>query len=176
MRQGDHLTLSAIHSTVHLGAHADGPNHYATDGQAIGARPLELYYGPCQVVSVVIGQGERITPDRISHELTESRVLFKTNTYPDPNHFNEDFAALSPELIDFLTARGVRLVGIDTPSIDLFDDKELITHQAVYRNDVAILEGLVLAGVDDGRYKLIALPLSLADADASPVRAVLETL
>jgi arylformamidase len=103
MRQGDHLTLSAIHSTVHLGAHADGPNHYATDGQAIGARPLELYYGPCQVVSVVIGQGERITPDRISHELTESRVLFKTNTYPDPNHFNEDFAALSPELIETMS-------------------------------------------------------------------------
>lgn len=89
--------------------------------------------------------------------------------------FNGDFAALSPELIDWLHQRGVITVGIDTPSVDLFDSKDLPTHKAILRHDMAILEGLVLADVPEGTYELIALPLKLAGFDASPVRAVLRT-
>ena len=101
------------------------------------------------------------------------RVLLKTGTYPDPNHFNEDFAALSPELVDYLASRGVELIGIDTPSVDLFADKALISHNAIARHDIAILEGVVLSHVEPGLFTLIALPLALAGCDASPVRAAL---
>lgn len=173
MKQGANLTLSTLRGTVHLGAHADGPNHYARDADGIGERPLDLYIGPCQVVRVDVARGQRAGLDALTTPITTSRVLFATGTYPDPNSFNRDFAALAPDLIDRLAADGVRLVGIDTPSIDLFDSKDLPAHAAVLRNDMAILEGLVLRDTPPGEYELIALPLRLVGFDASPVRAVL---
>jgi arylformamidase len=101
------------------------------------------------------------------------RLLLATGTFPDPARWNADFAALAPRLVEVLAARGVRLIGIDTPSVDLMDSKDLPAHQAFLRHDMAILEGLVLADVPDGQYELIALPLALEGFDASPVRAVL---
>jgi arylformamidase len=108
--------------------------------------------------------------------VSKERVLLATGTFPDPNSFRDDFAALTPELIDFLHDSGVRLVGIDTPSVDLFDSKELETHHRFLAHDMAILEGLMLAHVPEGCYELIALPLHLVGFDASPVRAILRTL
>jgi len=173
MQSGDNLTLSAIQTTVHVGAHTDAPNHYDKDGDDIASRPLDLYYGACQVVEVEVARGERIMPAHLTAEISAPRVLFKTGTFPDPDHFNEDFAALSPELVAVLATAGVRLVGIDTPSVDLCHDKELLSHRAIARADMAILEGVVLDHVDPGVYTLVALPLKLQGADASPVRAVL---
>jgi arylformamidase len=174
MAKGDNLTLSAITTTLHIGAHTDAPNHYAKDGAAIGERDLALYYGPCQVLDVQVARGERITPAHLGGvPISASRLLLKTGTFPDPNIFNTDFAALSPELVDTLAGKGVRLIGIDTPSVDLFADKALLAHNAVHRHDMAVLETIVLAHVPAGAYTLIAFPLRLADADASPVRAVL---
>jgi arylformamidase len=170
---GDNIDLSAVHCTVHVGAHADAPNHYVRGGQAIAERPLELYYGPCQVVEVAARRGARLQPADLRDAIRAPRLLLKTGTFPDPEHFNEDFASLSPALVDFLHARGVRLVGIDTPSIDLCHDPVLESHRAVARHDMAILEGLVLQHVPPGKYTLVALPLKLEAADASPVRAVL---
>lgn len=170
---GANIDLSAVHSTLHVGAHADAPSHYAAGGLHIAARPLELYYGPCQVVDVAAGRGVRLLPESLDTAIEAPRVLFKTGTFPDPNVFNEDFASLSPALVDWLHARGVRLVGIDTPSIDPCHDPVLESHQAIARHDMAILEGLVLAHVPAGVYTLVALPLRLDGADASPVRAAL---
>ncbi|HEY3788121.1 MAG TPA: hypothetical protein VGL71_04660, partial [Urbifossiella sp.] len=87
--------------------------------------------------------------------------------------FDSDFAAYDPAFIDLLHGRGVKLIGIDTPSIDLCDSKDLPSHHAALRNDMAILEGLVLRDVPEGLYELIALPLKLVGFDASPVRAIL---
>ncbi len=173
MHGGDNLTLSSITTTVHIGAHCDAPNHYAKDGASIAERNLEPYYGPCQVISVDIGRGERILPDHIQVPIKAPRILLKTLTFPDPNHFNEDFASLSPELVDVLFEQGVQLVGLDTPSVDLCHDKELLSHNAIAKCDMSILEGVVLNHVEDGLYTLIALPLKIDKADASPVRAVL---
>jgi arylformamidase len=175
MRRGDNLTLSTLRTTVHAGAHADAPSHYSRDAAAIDQRSLELYLGPCQVIRVQADRGSVLGPDAIRQAIETPRVLFATGTYPDPTMFNEDFAALSVELIDALHARGVRLVGIDTPSVDPFPSKELAAHKRILAFDMAILEGLVLKGVPEGRYELIALPLKLAGFDASPVRAVLRT-
>lgn len=178
----DNITLSTLRATVHLGAHADGPNHYASvkDGATgIGERSLEHYIGPCRVIEARVPRDARITPaDLIGgpEQFDQPRILFKTGTYPDPERFNQDFAALSVELVDALGARGVITVGIDTPSVDLFSSKDLPSHKAIFRHDMAILEGLVLREVPPGVYELIALPLRLMGFDASPVRAVLRTL
>ncbi|MEZ4238175.1 MAG: cyclase family protein [Myxococcota bacterium] len=170
---GANIDLSSITTTVHVGAHADAPSHYVRDGATIESRDLSLYYGPCDVIRVDVGRGERILPRHLPGGDLAPRVLFHTGTFPDPDRFDEDFAALSPELVDALAARGVVLVGIDTPSVDPCHDRELRSHQALARHDLAVLEGIVLEGVPEGRYTLVALPLPIVGADASPVRAVL---
>lgn len=176
MARGDNITLSTLRATVHLGAHADGPNHYGKDAPAINERSLDYYLGPCQVIRVDVARATRIIPSMVRAELTAPRVLFATGTYPDPQNWNGDFAALSVELIDFLHERGVITVGIDTPSVDLFESKDLPAHKAILRHNMSILEGLVLKDVPEGMYELIALPLPLVGFDASPVRAVLRTI
>ena len=175
MNAGGNLTLSDVRTTVHVGAHADAPSHYVADGADIASRPLDFYIGRCVVMEVDVERGERIMPRHI-RPLSAPRVLLRTGTFPDPRRWNNDFASLSPELVDALHRRGVMLIGIETPSVDPFDSKALEAHQAFARNDMAILEGLVLDGVAEGEYELIALPLRIRGGDASPVRAVLRTL
>lgn len=176
LKDGAPVTLSTLHSTVHTGAHADGPNHYGLNAPSIDQMPLERYLGPCQVVTASVARGTRVKPTDLARLVTEKRVLIRTSTYPDRTSFNRDFAGLEPALIDALAARGVFLVGVDTPSVDLSDSKDLPAHNAFLRHNISILEGLVLKDVPDGVFELIALPLPLVGFDASPVRAVLRTL
>jgi arylformamidase len=177
INDGANITLSEISTTVHVGAHTDAPCHYVANGDDIAARSLEFYIGRCNVLHVSIERGKRIMPADIAGKwISAPRVLLRTETFPDHRNWNTDFASLSPELVDFLHKRSVMTIGIDTPSVDPFDSKELEAHQAFARNDMAIIEGIVLDAVDEGEYELIALPLRLIGSDASPVRAVLRTL
>lgn len=174
---GANLTLSDIRTTVHVGAHADAPSHYLAGGQDISLRRLDYYLGNCNVFHLPDVHGRRIFPDDIAtRHVTAARVLFRTGSFPDPHAWNDDFASLSPQLVHHLHGRGVVLIGIDTPSVDPFESKDLEAHCALAEHDMANLEGLVLDHVDEGEYELIALPLRLAGADGSPVRAVLRTL
>ena len=176
LAKGDTVTLSTIHSTVHLGAHADAPNHYGINAPSIGERSLEYYLGRCQVIKVQVSQGARIQVKDVKLPIVAERVLLATDTFKNHLEWNNDFAALSPELVDELHSKGVKLVGIDTPSVDLMDSKDLPAHKRLLTNDMAVLEGLVLAHVPEGVYELIALPLKLMGLDASPVRAILRKL
>lgn len=173
MAEGANLDLSSMTATLHLGAHADAPSHYAAGAAGMDAVDLAPYYGPCQVLRVKVDRGERILPRHLRGDITAPRVLFHTGTFPDPEAWNTDFASLSPELIEHLHARGVRLVGLDTPSVDPFESKALESHQALARTGIRNLEGLVLGSVPEGLYTLAALPLKIEGADASPLRAVL---
>ena len=176
MKAGASLTLSTLRSTVHLGAHADAPSHYGLAAPSIETRPLGPYLGPCRVLRVAVPPSSRIPPSVLPARIGAERVLFATGTFPDPTVFRSDFAALSPDLVDALAEQGVKLVGIDTPSVDLFDSKDLPSHLRCRAHDLAILEGIDLSGVEEGMYELIALPLRLGGFDASPVRAVLRDL
>lgn len=171
---GQHLTLSKITTTVHLGAHTDAPNHYAPKSESIEVRSLDFYLGPAQVIEVSLPRGRRIkVADLMNKKISAPRVLFKTLSFPNPYHWNHDFNSLSEELVQYLASQKVRLVGIDTPSIDPADDKMLESHLCVHKHDMAILEGIVLDQVPEGVYELIALPLKIEGADATPVRAIL---
>lgn len=175
--KGDSVTLSTLRATVHLGAHADAPNHYGSSGPSIDQRTLAHYLGPCQVIRAATPRGQRVEMTHLNASPADvQRILIATGTYPDPNQFNTDFAALSPALVDHFHERGVILIGIDTPSVDLFDSKDLPAHKRFLAHDMAILEGLALARVPEGLYELIALPLPLVGFDASPVRAVLRSI
>lgn len=173
LSRGDTVELSSIASTLHLGAHADAPSHFLPDGASIDRLPLAPYCGPCQVVEVPAARGLRLRPAHLGNEIVAPRVLLKTGSAADPERFDPQYASLTAELADFLGRCGVVLVGIDTPSVDPSDDEHMEAHRALARHGIANLEGLVLAHVPAGLYTLVALPLRLEGAEASPVRAVL---
>jgi arylformamidase len=176
MEQGASCNVSALTTTPHLGAHADGPLHFDPGGASIGDLELSPYLGPCRVVDVT---GVRVVDEDALFGVElygVERVLFRTGTFPDPRQWNEDFAWIDSRLARRLARLGVKLVGIDTPSVDAFDSRELPTHHVLLETGVRNLEGLDLSEVEAGAYELIALPLRLGGVDSSPVRAVLRTL
>lgn len=173
---GVQITTSTLHLTAHLGAHADAPSHYDAEGLDIDECDLDAYLGPCQVIHVEVPRGALVTPAMILEPVLVPRVLIGTATHPTTERFNEDFAGLSVELIDGLRAAGVTLIGVDTPSVDRFQDADLPAHRRIAAQDMRILEGLVLSAVPAGVYELIALPLKLVGCDGSPVRAILRTI
>lgn len=176
MNDGAHLTLSTLQTTVHAGAHADAPSHYGPGARTMDEQDLGLYLGPCQVMETRWWPGQRLGANDIVGKVTEPRVLLKTNSWPVHTVFNEDYAAVSPELVERLAEEGVRLLGVDVPSVDPPTSKGLESHQACLTHDVSIIEGLDLSRVPPGRYELIALPLKLVGFEGSPVRAVLRPL
>jgi arylformamidase len=171
--------VSQITLSTHTGAHCDAPSHYDSAGLSIDAVALDSYIGPCRVIDCSgIGPAGLVEPRHIADALdgTPPRVLLRTYGHSAPADWDPGFVAVASETIHLLAWHGVRLVGIDTPSIDPPASKTLASHNAVRQHDMAILEGIALDGVEPGDYELIALPLKLTGLDASPVRAVLRSL
>ena len=170
------VNVAKLTLTGHLGAHTDAPSHYGA-AASMADVPLDAYLGACRVIHCV-GAAPLVTLALVEKHLENCppRVLFRTYRTAPQQVWDENFCALAPELIHALHARGVVLVGLDTPSIDPQHSKTLDAHHAVESHGMAILEGVVLDAVPEGDYELIALPLKLAGADASPVRAVLRTV
>lgn len=176
IRPGCPVNVSAIQMSPHVGAHADAPLHYDADGAAIGALPLAPYLGRCRVIHA-LDCGPLVTWEHVAHAMQDvpSRVLVRTYRRA-PAHWDAALCAYAPELLVRLADLGVQLIGIDTASIDPADSKQLFSHQVIRRRDMRVLENLVLDDVPENDYELIALPLKLTQADASPVRAVLRAL
>jgi len=171
------VNLSAITMSPHIGAHADAPLHYGEGAATIAQVDLVPYLGPCRVIHA-IGCGPLVRVAHLAHALTTDlppRVLVRT-CQTAPTAWSPEFSAFAPETIAALAARGVQLVGIDSQSVDPADSKTLDSHRQLLRLNLRVLENLVLDDVAAGDYELIALPLKLTLADASPVRAVLREL
>ena len=177
LNEGDGYNLSALALGSHAGTHLDFPSHLLKNGEAQDKYPLKRFILPAEVVCV---SGEVAVLPRC---LQDSKIdkgqalLFKTsNSQKRLMHqaaFSEDFVSLSLGLAQLCVVKGVSLVGIDYLSVDKYGDDSLPVHRTLLENDVLILEGIDLAAVPSGRYSLICLPLSITDAEASPVRAVL---
>jgi arylformamidase len=174
--KGHNIDLSSIATTVHVGAHADAPNHYKKNGEGIDKRDLRRYFGRCLVLHAKVARGERVGKNHLTGafaQQTAERILVSTGSFPSPNEWTSDFCSYEPALIEEWALKGVKTIGIDTPSIDPELSKDLPSHAMVAKHDLSILEGLVLTEVPEGFYTLIALPLKIENADASPVRAIL---
>ena len=171
------VNVSAITLSPHVGAHADAPLHYDAGGASIGQVDLKAFLGPCRVIHA-IACGPLVEWRHLEHAITTDlppRVLVRTYAQA-PLIWDEGLAAYAPETVSRLADLGVQLIGIDTASIDPASSKTLDSHQVIRRRDLRVLENLVLDEVPEGDYELIALPLKLVQADASPVRAVLRAL
>lgn len=173
---GAPVNVSAIAMSPHVGAHADAPLHYGSNAAAVGSLDLDPFLGRCRVIHA-IDRGPLVASADLEHAIRDlpPRVLVRT-CGAAPTRWSPAFAAFAPETIAWLAGLGVRLVGIDSPSVDPADSKTLESHRQLLAHDMRVLENLVLDGVEAGDYELIALPLKLRDADASPVRAVLRSL
>lgn len=157
---GDVCNLTAMYACLHNGTHCDAPLHFIEDGASVEALPLSVFIGPCTVIEA----GKVITGEIIDKHLPYGceRVIFKT----DGGFIHESAAAE-------LALRGVKLVGIDSFSIDPQGDYEPLAHRALMSAGTAVLEGLELSHVSPGEYFLIAPPANTGELEAAPVRAVL---
>jgi arylformamidase len=170
--EGDSCNVGSITMSLHTGTHADAPYHFLHDGASTTDLDLSCYLGPALVVDTVgVGVISTDTVEKLEDNKIE-RVLFRTLS-STPDRFNSDFTYLTPEAAEALVNLGIKLIGIDTPSVDQANSKSLETHKIFAANSVGILENLALQEVSPGWYELIALPLKLAGMDASPVRAIL---
>ena len=177
MEAGSPVNVARLTLSPHTGAHTDAPLHYDADGAAIGEVPLDVYLGVCRVIHC-IGAAPVVTPQHLAGSLDDlpPRVLLRTYRRAPTGDWDSDFCAVAPETVDLLAERGVKLLGIDTPSLDPQESKTMDSHHRIRTHRMAILEGIVLDDVEPGDYELIALPLKLTTLDASPVRAVLRAL
>jgi arylformamidase len=168
------VNVSKVTMSVHCGTHADAPYHYDEKGTCIGALDLDMFVGPARVIDAQ-ASGPLCLPKHVEPFLQNCppRVLLRLFAGQDSKIWNDDFRALTAETVQLLADHGVKLVGVDTSSVDPSTSKSLPAHMACLRNNIIILENLLLDHVEPGDYELIALPLKFENLDASPVRAVL---
>ena len=171
------VNISQLTFSPHVGAHADAPLHYDSQGDSVGALNLTPYLGRCRVIHA-IGCGPLIQWQHLAHALHElpPRVLVRTYERMPVDRWDGALSAYAPETVQRLADLGVQLIGIDSASVDPADSKTLDSHQVLRRYAMRVLENLLLDDVPEGDYELIALPLKLMTADASPVRALLREL
>lgn len=168
------VNVGSMNTSLHAGTHADSPFHYDANGQASAECGLDPYVGPCVLIDVRHARGRVEIGDIDWPALAcEERVLFRTYERNPVEHWDSHFTAIASDVIARLREGKVRLVGTDAPSLDPEQSKTMDAHREIASGDMRILEGLVLDDVPAGCYELIALPLKIAGADASPVRAIL---
>ena len=171
------FVLSSFETTCHVGTHVDAPLHLDETAAGVECVPIERCVGPAEVVEVA-GDGRAVTAEMLPRdwEPTSSRVLFRTDSFSLDQEIGPGFSGLTAEIVHWLADRGVRLVGIDTPSVDVFDSVDLPAHHALLERGLTWIEGLWLADAKPGLYLLAALPMLIEGAEAAPVRAILKSL
>lgn len=178
MSSGASVNVSSFTSSPHVGTHADAPLH-VRDGQP-GSHELSLesFFGPAIVVDIGTLSGEIEIEDleKIQSLPFVERLLLKTGRSIASGAFPEDWPTLSEICVRTLLGRGLRLLGVDAPSVDKRDSKSLPVHHMLFGGNAAILENLDLRRITPSMYELIAFPLKLMALDAAPVRAVLRQI
>lgn len=181
LEEGATVNLTSFTMSPHVGSHADAPSHIQgrmddTHGMASGM-PLLPYIGPCAVIDVS-PLSDGITKQHFEKAVEgfqdlPPRVVFKTQKNLRFDVWEGKYAHFTVELIEALSARGIIMAGLDTPSVDHIDSKNLEVHHALNKAGFSWLENLDLTQAEPGIYFLSAAPLKLTELEASPVRAVL---
>ncbi len=176
LAEGASVNLGRVTTSVHSGTHADAFYHFEDDGPTIDQFGPERYVGQAAVVDLSAkfekSLGE-ITISDLEAGATAPRLLIKTGGWPDSSKFPDAIPVLANGVAAWMQTRGVKLLGLDLPSVDAIDSKDLRNHHALAAADIAIVEGLELSAVEAGIYWLAALPLKIIGGDGAPVRAVL---
>ncbi len=177
MEKGDPFALSKIMMSNHAGTHVDAPSHLNPGGLTVTDIPLEVMNGRARVVE--IHNGEKIDLPELKQLvlMDDFRILFKTRNshlWSTHKYFSKKYIYLTPAGARYLIDNGIKLIGFDYHSVDRFGDEEYPVHRLLLENQIALVEGLNLAEVEEGEYELSCLPLRLKDMDAAPARVVLK--
>lgn len=167
------VNIGKISMSTHIGTHVDAPFHFTNDGEKIIDIDIERYIGKCTIIDIKDYPEIDATILKKKVQKPTQRLLIKTNLPNRPERFPDDVPPVTPDGAAYMAEWGVQLVGVDTPSVDDIDSKDLPGHHALYEHDIYILENVMLDHVSEGEYELIALPLAMKEADGSPVRAVI---
>lgn len=176
MEESGSVNVGQVTMSTHTGTHIDAPFHFDNEGKKVIELDFNLYIGPAKLIhledlpSIGIKDLEGVELQGVK------RLLIKTDAWKDKTVFPESIPYIEPELAAYLAEQGVQLLGLDLPSVDPLDSKELSAHHELNHHGIHILEGLVLDKVQQGEYDLAALPLPLEQADGSPVRAVIRKI
>jgi arylformamidase len=173
MEESGSVNVGQVTMSTHTGTHIDAPYHFDNDGKKVIELDFNLYIGPALVVQ--LQQPTSIGLKELQDVPLQGvkRLLIKSGAWKDKTVFPKSIPHIEPELAAYLGEQGVQLLGLDLPSVDPLDSKELSAHHELNRHGIHILEGLVLDKIEPGEYELAALPLPLEQADGSPVRAVI---
>lgn len=176
--QGASVNVSVIGGSPHVGTHADAPLHVRDGWPGSHELPLEPFFGPAMVVDVSSAGGpiEIDTFDAISVARGVERLLLRTGRSIAAGSFPDEWPTLSEGCVRELIGRGLRLLGVDAPSVDERESRTLPVHHMLFGGGAYILENLDLRRIMEGDYELIALPQKLMALDAAPVRAVLREI
>ena len=174
--EGASVNVGAVEMGVHNGTHADAVFHFDPKGETIERAPLDAFIGKAVVVDC-----KNVAPtinlsnlERSESALREApRLLLKTSAWSDPKTFPKEIPTISRDVPRWLQGRGVKLLGVDVPSVDSTDSKDLHNHHALAEARIAIVESLDLSKVEAGIYNFAALPLKISGGDAAPLRAIL---
>jgi arylformamidase len=180
--KGESVNLGALSMSVHNGTHTDARFHFDTNGESIEKAPLEIYLGRATVVDLA----QAFLDAKEKHLITiedlrpsaeaiavSSRLLVKTGRWSDSTVFPDKIPVIAADVAAWLQKNGVKLLGLDLPSVDEIDSKSLPNHHELARAGIAIVESLDLSDVASGIYQLAALPLKVAGGDGAPMRAIL---
>ncbi|WP_066151928.1 arylformamidase [Halalkalibacter krulwichiae] len=170
------VNIGQITMSVHSGTHVDAPFHFRNDGAKILDLDLNVFIGEARVID--LSSFEKIDRAALSHFDLKgvTRLLIKTAIPNRPERFPKSIPYVTEDGAIYLHEKGIQLIGVDVPSVDALDSKDLEGHHALYEHKIHILENVMLDDVEEGDYELIALPLPLREADGSPVRAVIRPL
>lgn len=176
INQGARANVSLLRMSAHTGTHVDAPLHFLHNGRPLDAMPVEDLIGLARVIAIrnpKLVTIEELAGCRIRRG---ERVLFKTRGSAERwrrNAFDPNYVYIPQETARFLVQRGVRVVGIDYLSVGGYRKDSLQTHQTLLRAGIWIVEGLNLAGIAEGRYDFLCLPLNILGGDGAPARALL---
>ncbi|CAN5685316.1 arylformamidase [soil metagenome] len=177
MAEGGLVNSGSINMSLHNGTHCDAKFHFDDNGWTMEQAKLERYFGPAVVVDLseryAGGEFPQIEIAQLENVEIQPRLLLKTGGWREPHVFPQRIPVLAPGVAEWMKSKGVTLLGLDVPSVDEIDAKELVNHNALGAADINIVESLELSAVAAGRYHFVALPLKIAGCDGSPLRAML---
>jgi arylformamidase len=176
MARGESVNVSCVTSSPHVGTHADAPFHVDPRWPASDALGLDAFDGPARVVVAPAHGGALDAKSLGLGAGAVQRLLLRTGSTIADGRFPERWPWLDDEAVAGLLDRGLKLLGVDAPSVDARDSRTLAVHRALFRGGAFVLENLDLRQVAPGDYHLTAFPLRVAGLDAAPVRAVLRPL
>lgn len=175
MQDGASVNVSAATWSPHVGTHADTPLHVSAAAPGSESLDVSNFVGDATVVDVTDLRGS-VALEQLERRLGSgpvTRVLLRTGRGIASGSFPDSWPVLDVHCVRELMRRGLRLLGVDCPSVDDRDSRTLAVHHALLDHGAAVLENLDLRAAPAGRYLLIALPLRVSGLDAAPVRALL---